>query len=201
MARQRMARADRERQILSVAEQLFLERGHQHATMDELAERVGVTKPVIYDYFGSKDGVLVALLRRIRDGLNDVTLAAMEGLTEFEDVMYKGFEVFFEYFDDPFRAWCLRNAAGEGTASVEIEELRRERAAFMADFIALHGTDVSPVDARVYAEMMVGACERLALIRLERNEITSQSAATYMVNTFWHGLAASEFSRSNHGST
>ena len=53
-----MPRADRERQMLAVAERVFAERGFRSASMDEIAELVGVTKPMLYAYFGSKDGLV-----------------------------------------------------------------------------------------------------------------------------------------------
>ncbi|MGH3746792.1 MAG: helix-turn-helix domain-containing protein, partial [Micromonosporaceae bacterium] len=57
-----MPRADRERQMLAVAEQVFAERGYRDASMDEIAGRVGVTKPMLYAYFGSKEGLLLATI-------------------------------------------------------------------------------------------------------------------------------------------
>ncbi|HEY2101407.1 MAG TPA: helix-turn-helix domain-containing protein, partial [Pseudonocardia sp.] len=56
--RRRVSRAERERQILDAASAVFAERGYQAASMDAVAERVGVTKPVLYDHFGSKEGLL-----------------------------------------------------------------------------------------------------------------------------------------------
>jgi AcrR family transcriptional regulator len=53
-----MPRAQREEQILGIAEEVFAERGFQATTMEDIAERVGVTKPLIYEYFGSKEGLL-----------------------------------------------------------------------------------------------------------------------------------------------
>ena len=58
----RVPRAVRERQLVELGEQLFAERGFAKASMDELARRAGVTKPVIYELFGSKDGLFRACL-------------------------------------------------------------------------------------------------------------------------------------------
>jgi AcrR family transcriptional regulator len=55
VGKQRMVRAaERKQQILSVAEQVFAERGYHAASMDDIAEMVGVSKPMLYEYFGSK---------------------------------------------------------------------------------------------------------------------------------------------------
>jgi AcrR family transcriptional regulator len=60
--RRRIGRAEREQQILDAALAVFSERGFQNASMDAVAERVGVTKPVLYTHFGSKDGLLLACI-------------------------------------------------------------------------------------------------------------------------------------------
>ena len=74
--RTRLPRAERERQILDAALAVFAERGFQHASMDAVAERVGVTKPVVYTHFGSKEGLLLACLAQARAELLEVTTAA-----------------------------------------------------------------------------------------------------------------------------
>jgi AcrR family transcriptional regulator len=58
----RVPRAVRERQLVKLGERLFAERGFAKASMDELARRAGVTKPVIYELFGSKEGLFRACL-------------------------------------------------------------------------------------------------------------------------------------------
>src|SRR4029079_5186784 len=58
----RVPRVVRERQLVELGEQLFAERGFAKASMDELARRAGVTKPVIYELFGSKEGLFRACL-------------------------------------------------------------------------------------------------------------------------------------------
>ena len=57
-----MPRPVRERQLVELGEQLFAERGFAKASMDELARRAGVTKPVIYELFQSKEGLFRACL-------------------------------------------------------------------------------------------------------------------------------------------
>ena len=58
----RVPRAVRQRQLVELGEELFAERGFAKASMDELARRAGVTKPVIYELFGSKEGLFNACL-------------------------------------------------------------------------------------------------------------------------------------------
>ena len=57
-----VARADREAQIVEVAGEVFAERGAALASVAEIAERAGISKPLIYNYFGSREGLLSACL-------------------------------------------------------------------------------------------------------------------------------------------
>ena len=73
----RVPRAVRERQIVELAEKLFSERGYPGSSMDELARRAGVTKPVVYELFGSKDGLFRACLERSAERLAALVAAAV----------------------------------------------------------------------------------------------------------------------------
>lgn len=57
-----VARADREQQIVAVAGEVFAERGFARGSVEEVARRAGISKPLIYNYFGSKEGLLAACL-------------------------------------------------------------------------------------------------------------------------------------------
>jgi len=61
--RRRLSREDRLRQLLTVSWQLISDEGTDALTLGRLAELAGVTKPVVYDHFGTRDGLLVALYR------------------------------------------------------------------------------------------------------------------------------------------
>jgi len=74
-------RADREQQILDAAVQGFAERGYAHAAMAEIAQRAGISKPLIYEYFGSKEGLFLACLSRAGDHLVDRVVQAQTGTT------------------------------------------------------------------------------------------------------------------------
>src|SRR4051812_12040595 len=76
--RKRVPRAEREQQILAAAEEVFAERGFQATSMDEVSLRVGVSKPMLYEYFTSKEGLLLACVARIRGDLHTATVEAMD---------------------------------------------------------------------------------------------------------------------------
>ena len=67
--RTRLPRAERERQMLDTARALFAARGYADVTMDEVAAAVGVTKPLLYNYFGNKEQLFLACMKPAADAL------------------------------------------------------------------------------------------------------------------------------------
>src|ERR1700733_5250959 len=74
--RRRLPRDLRARQLLDVPEDVFAERGIQLSSMEDIADRAGVTKPVVYDHFGSKDRLVAAVVLRAGGILADSVVAA-----------------------------------------------------------------------------------------------------------------------------
>lgn len=164
-ARRRMRRDDRARQLLEVAEAVISERGFQSASMDEIADRAGVTKPVLYDHFGSKDGLLAAVVRRAGGELRAAVVAAVAGAPGPEEALARGLRSYFEFVRSHAPAWhvLVSEAAAAGSAAGAMEEVRTEMAAFAAGVIVdeLPGHDAA--EAEIAAQALIGAAERLAV--------------------------------------
>ena len=71
------SRADRMEQTLLAAHALFAERGYAAVTMDEIAAAVGVTKPLLYNYFGNKERLYIACMERAGDALTATVAEAV----------------------------------------------------------------------------------------------------------------------------
>src|SRR5688500_7013895 len=69
--RPKVPRQVREQQMLQVAERTFAERGFHAASVDAIAERAGISKPMVYAYFGSKEGLYRGCMERARTDLFD----------------------------------------------------------------------------------------------------------------------------------
>lgn len=194
--RRRMPRAQREAQILAVAEQVFAELGYQGTTMDEIAERVGVTKPLIYDYFGSKDGLLVACVDKARTELADVTEAAIRSLPDdasLESILQAGIAAFFTFIDGHVVGFRLIHTEAAAAASMghDVEAIRAQQSAVI---IASLGRSprlaaVRPLLLEGYAEVVIGACERIAVWRTHREDVSAQDATQFVMSSVWHGLS------------
>lgn len=189
--RRRVPRAERERQMIDVAEQLFAERGYQAASMDEIAERVGVSKPMLYEYFGSKEGLFVACIRQARAELLAVTTQSTTGFSSAEDALRSGLIAFFEFTDSHRRAWELirHEATVAGQAAVdEIEAIRQQQTAIDVRLFAGYLPTATPQDLEATAEIIVGACERLSTWYVQQDDVSAKQAAEYVMQLVWYGL-------------
>jgi AcrR family transcriptional regulator len=188
-----MPRAERERQMIAVAEESFAERGYQACSMDEIAERVGVSKPMLYEYFGSKEGLFVACIRVARAELLAATLAAVEVRASAEETLRRGLEAFFVFVDSRRRSWLLlrQEAAVAGQLAMdEIEGIRQQQTQVNATLFASCLPGLPARDLEAYGEVVVGACERLASWYVARKDVTAGDAAEIIMRMVWHGLAA-----------
>ncbi|WP_176968685.1 TetR/AcrR family transcriptional regulator [Amycolatopsis xylanica] len=186
-----MPRAERERQMIETAEAVFAERGYSAASMDDIAERVGVSKPMLYEYFNSKEGLLLACIRQSRAALREVTAQATSGATSPEDALHRGLLAFFVFIRERRQAWSLlrHEMALIGTpAADEIEETRRQQTDLIATLMAEHFDADSGLQAEASAEFVVGACERLAIWCERHDDVTPEAATRYAMDILWAGL-------------
>ncbi|MEV6903985.1 TetR/AcrR family transcriptional regulator [Amycolatopsis sp. NPDC051372] len=190
--RKRVPRAERERQMIEVAERVFTERGYGAASMDEIAELVGVSKPMLYEYFHSKEGLLLACIRQSRAALREVTEQATVGAVSAEDALRRGLLAFFVFIRERREAWSLlrHEMALIGTpAADEIEQTRRQQTDLIAALMSGHFDDSDELRAEASAEFVVGACERLAIWCERFPDVTPEMATDYAMDMLWSGLS------------
>jgi len=196
-ARARMPRAQREAQILTVAQEVFAERGYQATTMEDVAERVGVTKPLIYEYFGSKEGLLVACINHARTQLREATVASWKRVdadAPLEAMFEAGVRAFFDFIDEHAHAFLLIQQEGAlaAQASPGIERIRAEQSAVTVEMLRRSPAlaEVPDVLLEGYAEAVIGACERVAVWRTRHAGVTADDATDLVMASVWRGLGS-----------
>src|SRR5690349_19552930 len=105
--RSRLPREDRMEQTLNVAHDLFAEHGYAAVKMDEIAAAVGVTKPLLYNYFGNKERLYIACMERVGDTLTDTVAAAVGASASPGEALEAGLRAFFAFLDDDRAAWAV----------------------------------------------------------------------------------------------
>ena len=193
----RMKRDERERQLLDVAEEVFAEHGYQDTTMELIAAEAGITKPVIYDHFGSKENLLVAVVARAREDLLASTAAALDALPPHSSVEAhfraggRSFMQFFEARRGSFRVYMQESAVAV-VAGPDIENLRQAQAREIAErFSGNPQIAAYPMVFReAMAEIMIATNERVAAWRLRNPEIDLDTAVEIVMSVLWNGFGS-----------
>lgn len=192
----RVPRAVRERQILDLAEELFAERGYEGASMDELARRAGVSKPVIYDLAGSKEGLFQRCFERSGDELAERVAEAVDAARgDFAQELRASTLAFLRFVDEHDRAWAMLFSLDTGGRTARAVDAIRERqarfvAARLLDLAAEHGVALEPRRAEAIAFALNGSYEALAHWRRAHPGASSEELATWLVEFALPGLAA-----------
>jgi len=193
--RVRMTGAQRREQLLDVGRALFAERGFDGTSVEEVALRAGVSKPVVYEHFGGKEGLYAVVVDREVQRLLTSFTAALTGddprvlleqatlalLTYVED-QSDGFRILVRESPVP-----LQDSGGFATIISDVAQrvehiLDREFAArgFRTTLAAL------------YSQALVGSVALVGQWWLDARELDRDDVAAHLVNLSWNGLAALE---------
>jgi AcrR family transcriptional regulator len=188
----RVPRALRRQQLLEAAYPLFVERGYQGASMDELARRIGVTKPVIYDLAGSKEQLFRDVVASVQA---DLAASVASAVAEHDDLagrLHAGILAFLRFTERRRRGWAalLSMEAGGGELAAT---LRRQPVALVAALIAEGVGGRRAPDAatlEVLAQAINGAVEFVALWWQSHPERSAESLAALLADLLSPGLIA-----------
>jgi AcrR family transcriptional regulator len=191
----RLPRAVREQQMLDAAVRVFSARGFHAASMDEIAEQAGISKPMVYAYLGAKEELFIACLRREAIRLIEAVTAAVGEAASLPpgEQLWRGLRAFFTFVGAHRDGWTVlyRQARGQEPFAAEVAQMR----ARMADAVAVLlgralasvGRRATDSDLEVMAYALVGASESLADWLADRPTEDPERAATRMMNIAWLG--------------
>lgn len=188
----RMKPEDRERQLLEVAQRMFVERGYQGTAMEDIARAAGVTRPVVYKLLGNKDGVYLACLKKARDVLNGYIIEhAIKG-ESLKGRLHGGIEGYFSFVEferDAFRFLYESGAAVAGPAAQAASQLRFDTVNRIALLLGDLKGVVSEEEVQATAHALSGAGEQLAKWWLTQPNLPKATVVNTMFNLLWAGLA------------
>ena len=195
MPRRNSTSERRKEQTLEAARILFAERGFAAVTMDDIAAAVGVTKPLLYTYFGNKEGLYLACMEPAAAALVDTVAAAVEATETRAETLRAGVHAFFIFVDADRDAWRVLFAetlpAGAEPARRAAEQ--RERLTSLVANAQLERLpeerrEAARVEVEAISAAMLGAAEALARWWLRTDAIPAAQAAELLVRTIEHGL-------------
>jgi AcrR family transcriptional regulator len=189
----RLPRSARRRQLLAAAEEIFVAHGYHAAAMDDIAERAGVSKPVLYQHFPSKLELYLALLDTHCDALAARTRAAMAATTDNRDRVRGAMQAYFDLIDhesEAFRLVLESDLRNEPAARERVDRAERESIEAIADTI-MSDTGVSRDHAELLAAGLVGSAHTAARFWLAGGRrVPKPDAESLLATLAWRGIAS-----------
>ncbi|MCE7008404.1 TetR/AcrR family transcriptional regulator [Kibdelosporangium philippinense] len=187
----RLPRTARRAQLLAAAQDVFAANGYHAAAMDEIAERAGVSKPVLYQHFPGKLELYMALLQTHADELIAGVTGALQSTTDNKLRVQAAVGAYFDFVDsegEAFRLVFQSDIRGEPVVHETIERATKECVdAITATITADAGMDEER--ARLLAVGLVGASQVAAQSWLASNRPIEKAEAVKLISTLaWRGI-------------
>ena len=193
--RSRMTGVQRRAQLLDVSRKLFAEKGFEGTSVEEIAARAEVSKPVVYEHFGGKEGVYAVVVDREIQSLTGALTGALEGGGHPKVLVERTALALLSYIEsneDGFRILVRDSpvAQATGTFSSLIGDVATQVEHLLADQFKKQGLD--PKTAPIYAQMLVGMVALTGQWWLDARRPGKSDVASHLVNLAWNGLAGLE---------
>jgi AcrR family transcriptional regulator len=187
----RVPRPIREQQLLDIAEEQFAINGYGGASIEVIARLAGVSRTIVYDHFGDKEGVYIACLRRAREELEEMILAAVEEARTPREMMEAGTAAYFEFVERRGQRWAVLFGGVElaGSAAEEVARLRFGTVNRIRDLLVgiAPAADASTVDA--FAHAISGSSEQVAKWWRANPGVPRERVVALQVAFAWNGVS------------
>jgi AcrR family transcriptional regulator len=189
-----MARPEREAQMLAVAHEQFAARGFAAVTMDEVAAEVGVTKPLLYNYFGNKERLYLACLEQAAGALIETLNGAAAAAASPADGLRNGLRAFFAFVEEHRDRWRLlydETLPASGEVAERVGEQRERLARLVATLIERLVDPATPEPgpaADGLAHALLGAAESLARWWLAGEAMSASATADLLLAAVEPGI-------------
>ena len=194
--RTRMTGPQRRLQLIDVARGLFAERGFEGTSVEEIAQRAAVSKPVVYEHFGGKEGLYAVIVDREMETLLEMVTLSLTTNRSRQRVESDAHALltYMEDRTDGFR--ILVHGSHGGGADAKYSSLLNDAISQVEHILAgdfeRRGFDAGL--APLYAQALVGMVSVTAQWWLDVREPAKEVVAAHLVNLCWNGLTNLEIS-------
>ena len=186
-----MPRSARRAQLLDSALEVFVAQGYHAAAMDDIAERAGVSKPVLYQHFPGKLELYLALLDESCDTIIEASTEALASTDDNKLRVTATMHVFYDYVASArgaFRLVFESDLTNQDAVRDRVDRVTRECAEAIAEVIH-EDTGLTDEESRLLAVSLVGMAQVSARFWLDtRGGICQADAATLVAGLAWRGI-------------
>ncbi|NJQ00962.1 TetR/AcrR family transcriptional regulator [Streptomyces zingiberis] len=188
----RLPRRARRNQLLGAAQEVFVAQGYHAAAMDDIAERAGVSKPVLYQHFPGKLDLYLALLDQHCEALLEAVRAALASTSDNKLRVAATIDAYFAYVETEggaFRLVFESDLTNEPAVAERVERVSLESAKAVSEVIA-EDTDLPAEEAMLLAVGMCGMAQITARYWLASGRQVPRDAAARLISSLsWRGIA------------
>ncbi|MET9483374.1 TetR/AcrR family transcriptional regulator [Streptomyces sp. NPDC006638] len=192
--RVRMTGAERREQLLDIGRTVFAEKGFEATSVEEIAAKAGVSKPVVYEHFGGKEGLYAVVVDREMRQLMDMVTSALTAGHPRELLEQAAFALldYIERYTDGFRILVRDSpvAQSTGTFASLISDIAVQVEDILGTEFKNRGFD--PKLAPLYAQALVGMVALTGQWWVDARRPKKSEVAAHLVNLAWHGLEGLE---------
>ncbi|HEY5184164.1 MAG TPA: TetR/AcrR family transcriptional regulator [Actinomycetes bacterium] len=189
-----MTGKQRRAQLIDVGRRLFAEKGLDGTSVEEIAAKAGVSKPVVYEHFGGKEGLYAVVVDREMQRLLDGVTGALTGghARELLEQAAIALLTYIENNADGFRILVRDSGVGSstGTFASLISDIAGQVEYVLAAEFRNRGFE--PKLAPMYSQMLVGMVALTGQWWLDARKPKKADVAAHLVNLAWHGLSGLE---------
>ena len=190
-----MTARQRREQLIVVAKALFAEKGFEGTSVEEIASRADVSKPVVYEHFGGKEGIYAVIVDREVESLLGLLSGALASKAHPRQLVERAALALLGYIEespDGFRILVRDSPVAQagGTFSSLLGDVAAQVEVLLGDQFSRRG--LNPLVAPFYAQMLVGQVALAGQHWAEVREPPKNVIAAHLVNLAWNGLSALE---------
>lgn len=188
----RLSRSARRAQLLYAARDVFVARGYHSAGMDEIADRAGVSKPVLYQHFPGKLDLYLDLLHSYVDVLVSGVREALDSTGDNKQRVRAAVGAYFDFIDDAGQGYRLvfeSDLLGEPSVQERVNRALELCIDAVAEAV-IDDAGLDPARARMFAVGLVGASQVSARYWLNHDRPVGKDEAVEITSSLaWRGIA------------
>jgi AcrR family transcriptional regulator len=190
----RLPRSARRKQLLTAAQEVFVANGYHAAAMDDIAERAGVSKPVLYQHFPGKLELYLALLDTQAEALAETVISALAGTTDNHQRIHAVLSAYFGFVDrsdhdGAFRLIFESDLVNDPAVRERVERVTEKTMLAVADTVA-SDTGLSKSEAQLLATALTGAAQVAARWWLASDRPVAKEDAIHLLESLlWRGIS------------
>ncbi|WP_157897083.1 TetR/AcrR family transcriptional regulator [Mycobacteroides salmoniphilum] len=181
--RVRLTAVQREQQLLNISEQLFTQLGYEGVSIEDIARAAGVTRPIVYQHYGSREGVFLSCVARARRQFEETVLECVAAAgDDISDQIRAGGAAYFDLIEDNPQRFVLlfsNSSSLHSALSDELNALRTKTIHAIAAAFRSQNPQMKAEEALAFAYTASGAGEQLGRWWLAKPSMSKRRLLNY----------------------